>query len=280
MEKQFTVIKANGYQEPFNEIKVRLALSRSQILGKHQDRVIENLMTHLHDKISTHEIERIIIEILKEIYPTRLGRYRLKEAIMSLGPTGFPFEQFVGRLLRNYQYNAEIDVTLYGKCVSHEIDVLANKDNKQYFVECKYHNQHGNRTDVKTVLYVKARGDDLRSRIQAEKPDSNILTYQPWIFTNTKFSQDAITYAQCENISLTGWNYPQEANLQSMIEEKKLYPLTCLMNLDFVDRKKLLNQKIVLASEVKDPAVLKELNLENFKKISLLNEIEELTNSI
>ena len=50
---------------------------------------------------------------------------------------------------------------LRGHCVSHEIDIVASKQEKQYMIECKYHNMPGIYTCLKEVLYTYARFLDL-----------------------------------------------------------------------------------------------------------------------
>ena len=48
---------------------------------------------------------------------------KLKQAIMELGPSGFPFEQFVAELLKCRGYQIKVGVIVEGHCVNHEIDV-------------------------------------------------------------------------------------------------------------------------------------------------------------
>jgi predicted RecB family endonuclease len=55
---------------------------------------------------------------------------------MSLGPSGFLFEQFFSEILKNYGYKTKINVFLKGKIITHEIDIIAEK-NKKYMIECK-----------------------------------------------------------------------------------------------------------------------------------------------
>jgi hypothetical protein len=55
---------------------------------------------------------------------------------MDMGPSGHPFEHFVGELLRAQGYVIQISQIVQGACVAHEIDVVAEKD---YTL---YHNFH------------------------------------------------------------------------------------------------------------------------------------------
>ncbi len=70
------------------------------------------------------------------------------------------------------------------------------------------------------------------------------------IVTNTKYSDHAIQYGSCRNILQIGWSSPDKLGLQSMIEEKKLYPLSCLRGLRDEFRLKLVESGIVLISQL------------------------------
>jgi len=112
---------------------------------------------------------------------------------MELGPTGYPFEDFVTEILKAKGYVTQTRSILLGKCVSHEIDVIAQKNAEKIMVEAKYHNAPGIHTDVHVSLYTKARFDDLKEKYQFS---------QPWLFTNTKITPDALAYALCVNMAL------------------------------------------------------------------------------
>lgn len=244
------VTKAGGNLQNYSEAKVRNSIGRAGIASVFQEKVMCHIEENLFEGIPTSKIADLIAESLREIYPSGERRYQLKRAIMELGPTGFPFEHFVARLLRMHGYTTDIDVIMQGMCVKHEVDVLATKDTRQYFVECKYHNQRGSRTDVKTVLYVKARGDDIKEQLVQSSSTDNAIEYGPWIFTNTKFSLDALSYAQCKNIRLTGWGYPEKGNLQHMIEHKQLYPITCLSGISLEQRSMLLSNNYIFIDQL------------------------------
>ena len=52
--------------------------------------------------------------------------------------------------------------------------------------------------------------------------------HQAWIVTNTKFTSNAIRYAQCAGIGLIGWSYPHNDNLASLVDKYCLHPITAL----------------------------------------------------
>ena len=72
----------------------------------------------------------------------------------------------------------------------------------------------GGKTDIKDALYVKARYDDLKQApLQSSRVDEG------WLVTNTRFTQNAIRYARCSNLTLVGWDYPRTRGLLDMIEQ-------------------------------------------------------------
>jgi hypothetical protein len=147
-------------------------------------------------------------------------RYRLKESIMLMGPAGFTFESYIGKVLENYGYDVVATrLQVDGKCVKHEIDLAAklNITGKKYMIECKYHNFPGIYTGLKESLYTHARFLDL-----SESFDNEMLV------CNTKVSDDVITYAKCVGQKLLCWRYPSENGLENMIDKKRLYPITIL----------------------------------------------------
>lgn len=274
------VTKSSGEFQNYSEAKVRRSIERAGISADYQNRVMREIEAKLYENIPTKVIADLISAALRELFPSGERRYQLKRAIMELGPTGFPFEKFIARLLESYGYTTDVDVIMQGMCVKHEVDILATKENRQYFVECKYHNQYGSRTDVKTVLYVKARGDDITEQIQQRISTENEVEYGPWIFTNTKFSIDAIAYAQCKNIRLTGWGYPDKGNLQQMIENKKLYPITCLSGLSHEQKETLINNNLLFIDQLcNNDEEIQKIGFNRDQIAHILKECSLLTNN-
>jgi hypothetical protein len=190
---------------------------------------------------------------------------------MQLGPSGFPFEKFVAELLKNQGYEVSTNNILQGVCVKHEVDVVAKKENKEFIVECKYHNQQGIRSDVKVSLYVHARFQDI-----SKKPKNNSI-HQGWLVTNTKFTDDAIQYGQCAGLHLVSWNHPHQNNLREMVEVSRLYPVTCLTSLSHGDKLRLLADNILLCKTIhQNPKLLQKYKFSTTRLRAILNECEKL----
>jgi hypothetical protein len=165
------------------------------------------------------------------------ARYSLKRAILDFGPSGFPFEAYVGELFKAEGYAVAIDQIIKGSCVSHEVDVVAQKGGETTYVEAKFHNAAGYKTDLKTVLYVKARMDDIGKG-------------RGLVVTNTKFTSSAVEYASCQNLELLGWEHPRGATLQDRIEAAHIYPITALTTLNRRQKTALLVERVVLCNEL------------------------------
>lgn len=260
------VIKADKSKEPFSEEKVIQSIKRARIPKNIQTQVLSHVKSKIYEGIPTSEIYHHIIEFLGESeHPYSKARYSLKEAIMQLGPTGYPFEDFVAKLLEAEGYKTQTRQILSGKCVSHEVDILAEKDGTRVMIEAKFHNNPGTRSEIQTALYTKARFDDIK-----EKNNLN----EAWIITNTKTTDDANTYAHCVDMKIISWNYPEGEGLRDLIEKSGIYPITLLSTLNQASREALLNNHVVLCKNIgSDPKLLDMLPFSKEEKEKILAEV-------
>lgn len=270
------VIKATGEREPFSEEKVIRSIRRAGIPDSLQSEVLSHVKEKIYPEIPTSEVYHHIIEFLgKSTYPYTRNRYSLKQAIMDLGPTGFPFERFIAAVLREQGYQCQTDVIIPGLCISHEVDVLAEYDNQQIMIECKFHNRVGTRTDVKVALYVRSRYEDLVAGYLNKNNTYNLK--KVWLVTNTKCTTDAVLYAKCAGITIISWGYPEGGNLQTLVEKNKLHPVTCLTNLSNYHKNLLLQNNIVLCKDLlTNRTILALLKLNKEEEERLVSEIKLL----
>lgn len=232
--KEKWVIKRDGKIERFSREKVLHSLLRVGLSESEAWEVLTELEGMLPDMTTTRYIHRVIKNILSDRYPHARHRYILKQAIMRLGPEGYSFEKYFARLLETQGYRVWTNVIFEGRCVSHEVDVVAEKEDRRYMVECKYHNSRGIYTGIKVALYVKSRLDDLSKYFDIA-----------WLATNTKFSEEVIRYVQCVGMKATAWSYPPGEALEDLIEKTRLYPLTILDDISRKLRVKLLRAGVV-----------------------------------
>ncbi len=264
------ITKADGTTEPFDESKLRASLQRVGASDEATEEILHEIGGELYDGISTSEIFTRAFAHLRDHRRGVAAKYSLKRAILDFGPSGFPFEAYMAELFRVEGYHAIIDQIVQGTCVEHEVDVVLTKGDVTTYVEAKFHNTAGFKTDLKTTLYVKARIDDLK----AVAPKRHI---RGLIVTNTKFTSKAVQYATCEGLDLLAWEYPREGNLHDRIDTAKLYPITALTTLTRREKTALLSQKIVLcAAIVTDKGILKQVGVTGQRAESVFDEAQAL----
>lgn len=272
MHPRILVTKASGDREPFDVAKLERSLENAGAASTIRARIAARIVDDLRPGVSTEEIYRRAFDLLKneEDVPVA-ARYSVKRAVFDLGPSGFPFEQFLAEVLRAHGWRVQTGIALTGRCAPHEVDVLAEKGGRRIGIEAKFHNDAGGRTDIKDALYVKARFEDLRAA-----PDDASRIGEGWLVTNTRFTRNAIRYAQCSGLTLLGWDYPRGRNLTDMIEEAHVHPLTCLTTLSAGEKRHMLEQRIVLCKQVSLPHVLEEYGVEPKRVPRVLEEARRL----
>jgi hypothetical protein len=272
------ITKADGSREIFDSSKLEESLKRAGASSKSVELILNDITDLMVDGMTTHEIYSRAFEMLHSTEHPAAVKYSLKRAIMELGPSGFPFEKFVAEVLRQKGFETLTDQKVRGKLVEHEIDVVAWNADKLIMVEAKFHNQLGVKTDLKVILYVKERFDDL-SAVTFDYGKSGRKIDEGWLVTNTKFTSTAIEYGsqQGKELVMIGWNYPTRGNLHDLILEEKLHPLTCLASLKSGEKKLLLDRGVVLCKTLRDnPDLLEAAGLSASEKEKVLEEIKAL----
>lgn len=268
--------KASGEIVLFSENKLRKSLLKACGDEEKVEKILLKLKSQIHPGITTSELYQRAFSLLAATSKSAAGRYKLKSAIMELGPSGYPFEIFIGELLKRQGYEIAIGQIVQGHCVSHEIDVIAVNNQNHYMVECKFHNRPGHLCDVKVPLYIQARFEDVQ-RQWRKLPENTENFYQGWVATNTRFSSDAIQYATCIGLNLIGWDYPAHGGLNVLIDSLKLYPLTCITSLSGKEKERLLANKVLLCEDLlKDEKHLDEIGVNKRKKSAILSEAQDL----
>ena len=277
MPKQsLKIIKHSGESVPFSEQKLRHSLKRSGANPDLVNSILDKVKEELYDGITTRELYNRAYSILKKNKPLTASRYKLKKAIYELGPTGFPFEKFIHEILHYSGYKTEVGKILSGRCVDHEIDVLAEKDDRFVVVECKFHGEQGRNCNVKIPLYINSRFEDIKA-----SPDNGYSkTKQPdeaWVVTNTRFTKDARTYGKCAGLYLLSWDYPKKDSLKDRIDRLGLYPITVSTLLSTREKQFLLSRDVVLCRQLmKDTFFLDHLGVSETRKKKILSEIAGL----
>jgi Holliday junction resolvase-like predicted endonuclease len=272
------VTKASGEKEPFDESKLRRSLKSAGAPDPLIEIISGKVKKMLVDGISTRKIYREAFRLLRSESKRVAGRYKLKEAILELGPTGFPFERFIAEILSRVGYKTEVGVKVQGDCVSHEIDVIAVKDDHYFMVECKFHNKKETRCNVQVPLYIQSRFVDVKKNWTSQ-PGHTGKQHTGYVVTNTRFTQDALTYGECTGLKLLSWDYPKNNGLKDQIGKLNLHPVTCLSTLNKAEKDALLGRGIVLTVQLYEKEqVLKEIGIDQRKANRIIREAKEICN--
>jgi hypothetical protein len=241
MSSKVTVLKMSGEREPFSRQKVVASLKRAGAKESLAKEITSQVERELYEGIPTRQIYSRVFALLREKHAPAAFGYNLRQAVMQLGPTGYPFEKFVAGVLVYEGYRTKTNQELKGRCVSHEVDVVAQKSGKTFMLECKFHTRGGIRSDIKDALYVYGRFLDLKEFFE-----------EAWLVTNTKVSAAVKDYSRCVGLKVISWDYPRGDSLQEMIERSGLHPLTSLTSLSGGHKKRLLSAGTVFCQDLTD----------------------------
>ena len=270
------VTKANGDRVPYDPARLRHSLERAGATPQMSAAIAEAILPGVEPGMTTRRLYRMAFQLLHRRSRRVAGRYRLKQGIFDLGPSGFPFEDFIARILGHEGYQVQLRAVVQGRCVSHEVDVIADRDLQRFLVECKYHNVPGRVCDVKIPLYIQARFTDVVERWAGE-PGNSHRFQQGWLVTNTRFTSDAFQYGQCAGLRLVSWDQPEKGSLRERIDRSGLYPLTCLAALSRAEKQRLLGEGLVLVRDVlARPGALDQARVPAPRRARVLREAVDL----
>jgi hypothetical protein len=270
------VVKKSGDTVVFDRKKLEKSLLNSGANQSVVQDVLQMIEKEMYEGISTKRIYKMAFRLLRKISHSHAARYNLKEAIQLLGPAGFYFEKYIARLFSRENYETKTNLTLQGKCVTHEIDVLIKKNDVIAMVECKFHMGKEASTDVKVPMYILSRFNDIKERKHSVFTDKDVVS-ECWIVTNNRFTSDAMTFGACSGLNLLSWDYPANNNLRTKNENNNLYPITCLTTLALAEKDKLLALDVILVKELlNNRSCLEEIGLSSQRIKSVTKEASEL----
>lgn len=276
ISRQIMVTKASGETQVFSPEKLSGSLERAGADSEIVEQIVADIQSTISNGISTQKIYKRAFALLQSKKYSTASRYKLKNAIMELGDTGFPFEHLISRVMEAQGYETQTGIVVQGRCVSHEVDVIATNNKKQILIECKYARDAGKPVSVRVPLYIRSRVEDivLKREKEAEFKD---FQFTGSIATNTRFTSDAIAYGECVGLKLLAWDYPKGNSLKEIIDREKIYPITVLNELSDENKQKLMNKGIVICRQLtSNSEVLNSLQLSVSKYNAILKEIETL----
>lgn len=257
------IIKGDGGKEPFNREKLRDSLINSGTTAILADSIVGQIEPGIKDGNSTSDIYKTAYSILNKKEKKLAVRYSIRRSLLTLGPTGFPFEDFIAEVLKEKGYQTVTRKILNGKCVEHEVDVVAYNKNEVLIIEAKFHNELGAKSDTKVVLYIKSRFDDLESEIFDIGDDKRKMT-RGVLITNTKFTSNAKKYVKCVGtFDVISWSYPPKGNLYDLIIETGAFPVTSISILSKSQKRNLVNRGLVNCKSLKDnTSIMREVGID------------------
>ncbi len=261
------IVKSSGESEPFEEEKLRRSLTNAGASPAAVAEVTATLQKELRPGVTTKQLYKRAYNLLKKTARPVAARYSLSRAVRGLGPHGYAFEKLVATLFEQEGYATQLNQTLPGLHVTHEVDVVAKKSDETILVECKHRLRAGAKCDIKIALYVYARSLDLKAAHEQERAGA-LHFDQFWLATSGDFTRDAIDYARGVDLHLVGWRYPADDGIKDRIERSGLHPLTCLTTIDRKHKVALLDQKIVFCRELLDnPELLHSIGVRHATRV-------------
>ncbi len=269
------ITKADGTQEFFKIEKLRRSLRRAGADPGEINEILHDVEQTLYDGIKTQEIYRHAFTLLRQNQPPVAARYSLRRALFNLGPTGFPFEVFLGRLFTEEGYKTRTGIILAGKCAEHEIDVAAYKEDHSFVAEAKFHARPGIKSDLQVAMYSYARLLDLKEARICTDDICGIKEF--WLITNTKFTSTAQNYGNCVGLNMLSWDYPKNNNLHDRIQRAGVYPVTVLQSINSSQKETLIARGMILCRDItENPHALRHLHLSKRNHEALLNEVKTI----
>jgi len=251
MSKRIYVINSRGEKELFSFEKVYNSAKRAGAKPSLAQRTAEIIKKEAIPGTKTFDIYRKVRKLLSKESPKSAIRFSLKEGMRKLGPSGFPFEKYIGKVLEREGFEVEINRHLPGRCVkNYETDFVARKGNIIYIGECKYRNKSGDRVHSYDALANYARFRDISAGPEFKAKKYRGCKIESMLVTNTKFTGRTKDYSSCVGVELLGWKYPENRGLERLIDEKGLYPITILPSFRENMRDIFVSRGIMLAGDI------------------------------
>ena len=252
------VTKADGSKQLFDREKVVRTCLRMGVTRDIAEEIAGKVEMKIYDGIETSKILQMIFRLISKHKPAIRHLVDLRKALGLMSPKP-DFERFIQILLSEHGYEVTPNQIIRGKCVEHEVDAIARKNGVTYIVEVKHHFNYHTFTGLDESRIARAMLEDISEGTELEL--NNLKIDKAMIVCNTKFSDHAERYAECRGICQIGWSSPPGRCLQTLIEEKKLFPVTYLKGLKTAIREKLSSAGIILLRQLTEKSP-EELRIE------------------
>jgi hypothetical protein len=264
-----SLTKADGSKQLFDKGKIVRTCMRMGATYDLALTIAEKIESQIYEGIPTSIVFELIFKYMRKYRPGVRHIVDLRQGLSLMGSKP-EFEAFVRLLLANEGFEVRPNQILKGRCVEHEVDAIAKRDGIIYFVEVKHHISYHALTGLDESRIARAVLEDVTESYQMGSVGYKID--KAMIITNARYSDHAIRYGRCRDITQIGWNYPVDNGLEKIIEKLKLYPISCLRGVRFEDRQRLIDSSFVLIKQLpqEDPVELAR------KTGLLLKTVEEI----
>lgn len=275
------VKKYSGELTDFDLEKLRISLRKSGASEIETAEVLEAMEPHIHEGMTTRALYKLAFRQLKRVSGTLAARYSLKRALRDLGPAGYYFEQWTSRFLQNYGFETVENLVIRGHAVTHEADVIAKQAKELLWIECKFRNTVDAKISVTTPMYLLSRIKDI-SGIDYEIFGETQRFTQGWLITNAYLTKDAMDFGEYYGIRMLSWDYPVGKSIKNLVDQKALYPITCLTTMTKREKDFLLSKKCILVKDLYENPEKLDNNFvfEKRNKAKIMQEVEELVGEV
>lgn len=270
------ISKYSGELVLFDPEKLKGSLYKSGANREEVTQVMEELLPFLYDGIPSKSLYQLAFKQLKKVSNAFAARYSLKKALRDLGPAGYSFEKWVAKFFQSYGYKTLTGQLIPGVAVTHEADVIAQKDERTYWIECKFRNTVDAKISVTTPMYLLSRIKDISVKEYNLFGEPATFT-KGWLVTNAYLTTDSIQFGEHYGIDLLSWDYPVGKSIKSLTDKKALYPVTCLTTISQKEKEVLMGAGCIMVKDLmENSSFLDRLNLSKKKRKTIFTEVCEL----
>ena len=114
MKIPISIVKKSGDIVAFDVEKLINSLRRASAGENVIQQIVGEVQSTIYEGMTTSKIYKIAFDLLKKYSRVSASKYKLKNALFELGPSGFPFEKLVGKLMAHEGFSTQVGVIVQG----------------------------------------------------------------------------------------------------------------------------------------------------------------------
>ncbi|MBP8066651.1 MAG: hypothetical protein KAY31_04200, partial [Flavobacterium sp.] len=88
---------------------------------------------------------------------------------------------------------------------------------------------------------------------------------------------EALQFGTCSGLKMLSWDYPPKESLKNRVDDKGMYPVTCLTTITQSEKDMLLARKVLLAKDLlHDVELLNHIGINRNRFKNIIREASEL----